>query len=319
MAADRVVGRIIRAVLDQAALAVHVPARRAGPALLRRDHDDAVRRVGAVERRGGRTLDDLDRLDLVRVQITDPARLAATREQGARVRVARHPDAVDDVDRIVRQVQAVVAADADARARPGLGSERHRHTGCAGGEHLLNRRHRRLGDDLGGVDVRDRVTELGAAGFPRRRRHDFLQSDGDLLQREVQRRRFASGHRYRLPLLAEADPEHAHARRARRHVAQRVATLGVCRREQRRADDDDARVGHRLRRADFRYPSCNRPLLRGGQRRRRSEQSERNRARGEPGAQPSQCHGHGVLMKGWPGGPRGSRADTSGAKRTQMV
>ena len=41
--------------------------RRRGPSC--RDDDDAVRRIGAVQRRGRRTLHDLDVLDLVRIEV----------------------------------------------------------------------------------------------------------------------------------------------------------------------------------------------------------------------------------------------------------
>ena len=53
-------------VLRDRVLAEERPAGDPGLALLRRDVDDAIRRFRSIERRGGRTLEDVDGLDLVR-------------------------------------------------------------------------------------------------------------------------------------------------------------------------------------------------------------------------------------------------------------
>ena len=45
--------------------------RRSGPSAFGRDEDDAVRRLGSIDRRRRRALQDLDALDVVRVEISD--------------------------------------------------------------------------------------------------------------------------------------------------------------------------------------------------------------------------------------------------------
>src|SRR6185312_10130217 len=61
---DGVRAEVVGLVLDDAALAEPIPPRFAGPALLGRDDDDAVGRVGAIERCPRRPFDDLDILDV---------------------------------------------------------------------------------------------------------------------------------------------------------------------------------------------------------------------------------------------------------------
>ena len=109
MTEDRVHRRVIVPVLHHALVGVDRPPRATRTPLLRRDDDDAVRRVGAVERRRARPLHDLDVLDLFRVDVRNATVRRTTDAYAAAGRVTpaaastRHADAVDDVDGIVAQ------------------------------------------------------------------------------------------------------------------------------------------------------------------------------------------------------------------------
>ena len=81
MAGDRIVQWIVAVILEEAPLGPTVPARGAGAALLRRDDDDAVRGIGAVQRRGRRSLHDLDVLDLVGADVVGAIRLRTAGEE----------------------------------------------------------------------------------------------------------------------------------------------------------------------------------------------------------------------------------------------
>src|SRR5690606_40351911 len=91
----------------------HVEDRSARRAPLGDDLDHAVRGFGPVEGSGGRSLDDLDALDILRVDVVQ-ARGGATRTSARDGAV--HPDAIDVHDGIVRDTHAGDAADADRGA-----------------------------------------------------------------------------------------------------------------------------------------------------------------------------------------------------------
>src|SRR5690606_12592055 len=88
--------------------------------LLRDDLDHSRRGLGAVQRRRGRPLDDLDALDLVRVEVLEDAHLttarAAVPEEGSRLRLVVHPNAVHVDQRLLVPLQARCAANPDRRA-----------------------------------------------------------------------------------------------------------------------------------------------------------------------------------------------------------
>src|SRR5690606_39374319 len=65
---------ILVAIGDRRVLRVERPLRPPRDATLGGDDDHAVGRVGAVEGRSRRAAHDLDRLDLVRVDVVDPRR-----------------------------------------------------------------------------------------------------------------------------------------------------------------------------------------------------------------------------------------------------
>src|SRR5690606_8655064 len=63
----------VRALLDH-----EVELRCALHALLRDDLNHACRRLGAIQRRSGRSLDDFDALDVLRVEVVEGGGLSAT-------------------------------------------------------------------------------------------------------------------------------------------------------------------------------------------------------------------------------------------------
>ena len=97
-------------VLRGAVFAEERPARLAALAFLRRDVDDAVRRFGAVERGGRGSLEDVDVLNLVGVDVIETRRASGA----ARRRIGVHFDAVDIHDRRVTERERRLAANADA-------------------------------------------------------------------------------------------------------------------------------------------------------------------------------------------------------------
>ena len=248
VALQRCVGRIVvRAIGQQPAFRERDPFRSAGFALLRRDEHDAVRRVRAVERRGRRSLHDLDVLDVVRIQIVASRRLRAAESVGER-HLRRHAHAVDDVDRRVVQAHAVRAANANARADARLHSGLHADARNARVEHVAQISHRlRLGDVRHG-DVRDRVAELHASLLAGGRRDDFVELEDGLRHREVERRGLIGDGVHRLLLRLKSDVQHAHLDGAGRHVVHGVAAIRGGDRAERRAHHEDADIRDRLHR-----------------------------------------------------------------------
>src|SRR3990172_6753383 len=90
-----------------------VPSRGPAPPFLGRDHDPAVGRRGAVERRRRRALHHLDVLDFFRIDVVDAIRRRAT-DAGTAGPRARHPDAVNDVDRVIGERERAGATNAHA-------------------------------------------------------------------------------------------------------------------------------------------------------------------------------------------------------------
>ena len=177
VAGDRIVQWIVAVILEEAPLGPTVPARGAGAALLRRDDDDAVRGIGAVQRRGRRSLHDLDVLDLVGADVVGAIRLRTAGEEVRRAGVARHAHPVDDVDRIVREAERVVAANTHAPAAARLRAAGDLHARGSRREHVLDVADRRRRNKVRCVDVADRVALFDAPLFARRRRHDFRELD----------------------------------------------------------------------------------------------------------------------------------------------
>src|SRR5581483_9918551 len=121
-------------------------------ALLRDDLNDAGGGVGAVQRRGRGTFDDLDALDVFRRDIVERRdALAAEGFQGLTLHAdvlplaAFHADAIDEDDRRIGQRDRRRAADRDAGRRAGRPrSLLHVDAGDATAQHFGERLHRRL-------------------------------------------------------------------------------------------------------------------------------------------------------------------------------
>lgn len=158
-------------------LAAHRLLERVGPGApaLGDDLDDARRRVGAVQRGGGRALHDLDRLDVVGVDVVQAVGgLVGARSQRS-ADALEEPHAVDEDDRLVGERERRRAAHPDLprrarRARP-RGDRHARHPRL---EDLVDGRDGRVGLDVRDADRGD-LGRLGAALLvAQRARHDDL-------------------------------------------------------------------------------------------------------------------------------------------------
>ncbi len=192
------------------------PRRRA---VLRRDDDDAVRAARAVDRRRRRVLQDLDRLDVVRVERRHRIRRHRRRRvttavaRALVVRIVLDREAVDDVERLVVAGDRGAAAHANRQRAARRGRRlRHHHAGRRTLERLLERQHRRL------LDVRrDRGDGAGEIGSALRAVADddhLVERDRRGGHREVDRRGLAARERHELIGRRVADARRANALRA---------------------------------------------------------------------------------------------------------
>ena len=136
--------------------------------MLRRDHDDAVRAARAVDRAGRRALEHLDVGDVFGIQVGDTVDLlvlarrdaaagAGDRVQTDAVRVVVDDDAVDDVEREIRAVDRVAAADLHLHAAAGRAAVlRDDRAGDLALERVLDVLLRNGVDDVGRDDRRPR-------------------------------------------------------------------------------------------------------------------------------------------------------------------
>ena len=138
---------------------LHGPLRLSGVPRFREDLDDARRGFGAVQGCRGGALDDLDPLDVVRVDVVQRARdviAAAQVRAGGRdvplITVAPEAHAIDIDQRLIAHRDADVAAQPNHRAAAGAGRAlHHRHAGSASLKQLSHRLRRLL--HLGQVDL----------------------------------------------------------------------------------------------------------------------------------------------------------------------
>jgi hypothetical protein len=93
--------------------------RLAGAPAFRGDHHDAVRAARAVDRGGGGILQDVDRLDLVRVDAGDGGDILAAHAELREV-LLDDRNAVDDVERLVAGVDRRGSSHADGDAVAGV-------------------------------------------------------------------------------------------------------------------------------------------------------------------------------------------------------
>src|SRR6185503_1161408 len=225
VARERVVREVVVHVIEDAALDEAIPARGARAALLRRDDHDAVGGVGAVQRGRRRTLHDLDVLDLLGVDVAETAEVRAAVAERRRAVVGAHANAVDHVDRVIRERHRAHTAHANALARTRLPAALHHHARHAGVEHVGKIPDGRLFGELRDRDVFDRVADFDAALLAGGRRHDFLQLHDRLSHHEVERRRFVVADADRLLLLLIPDANDSNLGRAGRDAANRVLAI----------------------------------------------------------------------------------------------
>src|SRR6185437_7519888 len=263
VAGEGVVVGVVMTVVENAAFGESTPPRRAGPTLLGRDDDDAVRGIGAVECGRGRALHDLDVFDLLRIDVAETAEVASTVAEVRRAVIGTHANAVDDVDRIVGQADAAHAANADALAGAGLTSALDHHARDAAVQHVREvpdgSRLRQLAD----VDVRDRVPNLDAPLFTGGGGHDLLELDHARHHDEIDGERLSLHDGNGLFLLLVADADDADFGRAHRQAGDLVLAVGARGRRETRADDDDAGILQRGARALHGHGAGERPLGRG--------------------------------------------------------
>ena len=188
--------------------------------VLRRDDDDAVGAARAVDRRRRRVLQDLDRLDVVRIERGERVRRNGRRVVSAAVarvlsvRVVLDREAVDDVERLVVAGHRRAAANADRERRAGRRRRlRHHHAGRGALQRLLERQDRRL------FDVRcHRRHRAGEIRPPLRAVADddhLVEGDRRRRERDVDRRGLPRADRHLLVGRRVADPRDVDAVRAR--------------------------------------------------------------------------------------------------------
>ncbi len=177
---DRIEGRgIIIVVLNEAAFDVEIPARLAWAPALRGDENDPICCLRPVQRGGRRTFDDLDRLNLFRVDVVEARRLLPTDTDGVdpkRRSGVVNPSTVNVNEWLVAERQAVGSPDANFGAGSGGSDSRGDHdtrrpraqeireAGDSAGVHFVHR-----------VDGSDVVSDLPAALVARCGHHQLVQ------------------------------------------------------------------------------------------------------------------------------------------------
>ena len=136
-------------------------------ATLGEDLNDAIRRLGPVQRRGGRALQHFDPLDVVRVQVTETVGRRATAERAAGAVLEPLRGALVDANAIdvdrgpLRERERRRAADADVLSRTDASAHgRGAKPGDFGGQHATHIGNRHLFRQLRGVDLTDRRADL---------------------------------------------------------------------------------------------------------------------------------------------------------------
>src|SRR5213592_2218853 len=191
-------------------------------------------------------VNDIVRLDLVGVDVVDPALVRAADADARGVVGALHPDTVDHIDRLVVERQAARAPDAHPRTGAGDVSREHldaRHPRAQQVVHVGNRA--RLHEAVG-PDGRDGVRSLLSCLVARDRGHHGVECIRRELEREVGGRSFARGDSQAASRRGIADERRPHGYGAGGNVAERVAPLGVARRHERRSLDGDAGPRERM-------------------------------------------------------------------------
>ena len=232
--------------VGEALLHFRGPLRGALPALLGEDLDHSGGGLGAVEGGGRGSLDDLDAVDVVGVDVVERAVgiLGSVLARG-RLALGTHPVDVDEG--LVAERDAHVAAQADVRAGTGVPrAELDARAGDARLKQLADVVHR-LGD-FGEVDLLDRVADLATAGLARGPGDDDLvEVDDFFVQLEVHAGRLVVGDGHLLRRAGVADQLDAKRVGACRDVDDQVASRGVGEAAETGALDEHLSGGQRPR------------------------------------------------------------------------
>ena len=231
---------VVRVAQPARALAdAHGEARAAGAPLLRNDLNHAGRRLGAIQGRRGRPLDDLDALDVGGIDVVESGE---TGPDPARRYVVVHADAVDVEQWVPAELHAAPPPDqnpASAAGVPLTGADNH--AGNAGVQEFAGGRDGCRLDERGGFDGPQGIPERPPAHASRcARHHDLVETDRRVRHRDSQVRRAALC----LDQLGpDADSAHTQGERAGRHAGESEAACRVGENAQIRTIDGYLNVG----------------------------------------------------------------------------
>ena len=212
-----------------------------------RDQDDAVGRVGTVQRRRRRPFHDVDRLEVLGIQVVDTAGGgAADVADAGRAVLAGDADAVQDVHRLVGQREAVRPTNAHARWSARHRSRQDVDAGGLRDQEVGDVGDRRRFDQLGGIDPGDRIADFLLGLIARGRDHHLVYGVRRQRQREVDDRRLARIDADHARPRPEADGGGPHGELSAGDARQRVAALGIGLCDERRPHNGDARAHERL-------------------------------------------------------------------------
>ena len=222
-------------------LATELEARLSALAALRDDLDDAVGGLGAVQRCRRRALDDLHRLDVFRIEVVEPRRVASVADGRAAGGIVVHAHAVHVHDRLVGERQARRAANAHRAARADhAGRRQDEHTCTLLPEQLLHVYGGRRLCFLRDVQLVHGVADGAHLRTTSGSRHDHrVERRHRGTEVEVDGRAFAVAQVHGLVTAPVADPSGANDRRTGGDAEESVVAERVGDGPDGGADDDD--------------------------------------------------------------------------------